>query len=94
MARFRGTVVGNRGTASRLGHTKGGLRVQARSWNGDVQTLLYDKDGEDWATVILTNGKGSSIVLYRGPLADYRGPLNREEISLTQEPTDGCYSAE
>lgn len=94
MARFYGTVKGNRGTASRLGHTTGGLRVLARSWNGSIETLLYDREGEDWATVLLIAGDGHPTTLFRGPLREYRGPFNRQEITITQEPNDGCYSSE
>jgi hypothetical protein len=46
MARFRGSVAGNRGQASRLGHANGGLEVNAQSWSGAVCVMLY-ASGED-----------------------------------------------
>lgn len=46
MARFRGTVAGNRGEASRLGRAMGGLEVNAQSWSGAVCTRLY-ASGDD-----------------------------------------------
>jgi hypothetical protein len=41
MARFRGTVKGHRGEASRLGHAAGGLLMKAATWNGHVSVYLY-----------------------------------------------------
>lgn len=74
MARFIGTVQGNRGSLSRLGHPSGGLRTVAAGWQGSVRTYLSDKDGVDWARVELDtwHGNGTRKVLYEGPVGEYR----------------------
>jgi hypothetical protein len=72
MARFRGTVSGGRGTASRLGHSTRGLTTCAASFSGAVEVhLYYNKVTDtDMAEVRLTThmGKGSHRVLYQGPI--------------------------
>ena len=71
MAHFLGTVQGNRGEASRLGSKTSGLVTVAASWQGSVRTYLYERDGIDWVCVSLQpwHGKGSSRVLYDGPVS-------------------------
>lgn len=44
MARFYGTVQGNKGVASRLGHAVGGLRVEARTWTQSFRVELWAND--------------------------------------------------
>ena len=41
MARYRGTLQGCRGEASRLGHSSSGLTTVAASWQGAVRVELY-----------------------------------------------------
>jgi hypothetical protein len=69
MAKFRGTIKGGRGEASRLGHTS--LRTSAASWEGAVYVELSVKHGVDWAYVHLGqhHGKGTYRVLYDGPVS-------------------------
>jgi hypothetical protein len=43
MARFRGTLQGSRGEASRLGDSRSGLEVDACSWNGRIEVRLWAK---------------------------------------------------
>lgn len=71
MARFRGTVSGNRGTASRLGHPQDGLTVTANGWNSGVHVDLYDEDGEDRCRIYFTGGSngGGQVLVYDGPCA-------------------------
>lgn len=72
MAHFYGTLVGSRGEASRLGTKNSGLRVTAASWDGAICTVLYrDHHGRDCAHVemIPWHGRGSSRVLYDGPVS-------------------------
>lgn len=70
MARFRGTIQGHRGEASRLGTASSGLRTDAAGWQGAVTVWLYDKDGIDMARVELTphHGVGTRKHLYDGPV--------------------------
>ncbi len=57
MARFRGTVEGNRSTASRLGHKTSGLRVSGNGWNiGATVYLEVNEAGEDVVSIRLTSG--------------------------------------
>ncbi len=62
MSRFRGTVQGNRGEASRLGSKKNGLLTECNGWNGgvSVHAEVNDKD-EDIFYVYATNGSGNGI---------------------------------
>lgn len=47
MARFRGEVTGQRGTASRLGSTNSGIRAHIRGWHVGVRVGGYVADGVD-----------------------------------------------
>lgn len=73
MAHFRGTLVGNRGMASRLGTAKSGLQLTAGSWSGAVHVNLYvNTSGVDCAHVTLSphiNGQGNFRTLYDGPVS-------------------------
>lgn len=71
MAKFMGTVQGERGEASRLGHRS--ITTVAASWSGAVETTLSeDKDGRIWVTVqtIPWQGHGRHNLLYDGPLSN------------------------
>lgn len=73
MAHFRGTIKGARGEASRLGHKRSGLCVEAQSWQGKVSVGLYHDEatGLDMARVWLVphHGNGSTKELYIGPVS-------------------------
>lgn len=45
MANFRGTVQGNKGEASRLGHTE--LHTTAATWHHQVEVTLRKVQGQD-----------------------------------------------
>lgn len=73
MARFRGTIRGQRGEASRLGSPSSGLSAHIAGWQGAVDVELYDKDGVDMARVSLgqhhSRGQWPPRVLYDGPVS-------------------------
>lgn len=55
MARFRGTVQGNRGEASRLGHKR--IGVSCDCWDVGVDSQAYiDMQGNDVINVYATGG--------------------------------------
>ena len=58
MARFRATMQGQRGMASRLGSTKSGINVRVNGWNLGVSVYGYvDPDsGQDTFLVFRTGG--------------------------------------
>ena len=57
MARFRGTVKGARGVASRLGGAGSGLVVTANGWDIGVRVeLRVNAEGKDEVTVSKTGG--------------------------------------
>jgi hypothetical protein len=56
MARFRGTIQGQRGQASRLGSAKSGLTVNVNGWNVGIQVFAEDSDWQDRFEVYLTGG--------------------------------------
>lgn len=57
MARFRGTVKGNRQESSRLGSEKSGLRVTCNGWNKGVEVMaIVNSEGNDEFVVYETGG--------------------------------------
>lgn len=72
MARFYGTIKGNRGQATRMGTTASGMRSIAASWSGAVEAHAYASNGADRDSVdvslIRWHGEGVSLPLYRGPV--------------------------
>ena len=69
MARFRGTVQGNRGEASRLGHATTGLETTAATWNQQFTTHLYvDSAGNDCVRISVRDLRhGASRTIFEGP---------------------------
>ena len=79
MARFMGTVQGNRGMASRLGSSN--MSVQANGWKGGIDVELYLRwdnhdtseaatKREEWCRITMTSGSngGPTLEIYHGPL--------------------------
>lgn len=62
MARYRGTVKGNRGEASRLGTKASGLLCRADGWGiGAAVTIAYnDETAQDEVFVYITKGSSSN----------------------------------
>ena len=56
MGRFRGTVQGNRGEASRLGSISSGLEVTASGWDIGVNIHIDVVDGKDVIKIYKTDG--------------------------------------
>jgi hypothetical protein len=71
MAHFYGTVLGNRGVVSRCGSKSSGISAQVAGWTGSVRVDLYHKDGQDCVRIskLPWRGRGSSQIIYEGPLA-------------------------
>jgi hypothetical protein len=69
MARFRGTIRGGRGEASRLGHHE--LNVYAGSRSGGVRVLMYSRGDHD-CVKILAHGSSSnpSGLIFDGLISD------------------------
>jgi hypothetical protein len=70
MARFYGSIQGNRGPATRMGTPKSGLYSWTAGWQGKVAVELYDIDGRDMVHVSLAPhaGHGVNRVLFNGPV--------------------------
>ncbi len=47
MARFRATIRGNRGMASRLGHTRGGIEAKVNGWSAGVSVYAESSNADD-----------------------------------------------
>lgn len=61
MARFRATIEGQRGQASRLGSKTSGLFVTANGWDRGVSVVVrVDTDGLDHFYVYKTGGSGNA----------------------------------
>ncbi len=59
MARFIGTLKGNRGGTSRLGHATTGLRATVEGWNLGVEVEAKVINGEDVFYIYKTEGSTS-----------------------------------
>ena len=82
MARFCGTVQGNRGETSRLGGKDSGITTYAASWRGAVRVHAYCNDeGVDCAIVSLQpwQGRGISKELWRGSIDGSEEELESNE---------------
>ena len=64
MARFRGTLKGARGQASRLGSGKSGLAVEANGWKVGVSVYAHENnvDGSDLFDIYLSGGSNGSDI--------------------------------
>jgi hypothetical protein len=56
MARFRATIQGQRGEASRLGNGKTGIQGRVNGWHVGVRVSGYTRDGEDVFAIYATGG--------------------------------------
>ena len=59
MAKFYGSVVGNRGEATRLGHSR--IKTAARSWDGSVVTELTYNENNELMVCVSTADYSSSL---------------------------------
>jgi hypothetical protein len=84
MARFYGSVQGDRGEATRLGHRQ--LHVSARSWEGSVSIDLRYDHVTDEVHVLIATSKGESTSHGRDCL--FMGRLS-ELVEHNHEPV-GC----
>lgn len=80
--------------ASARGHTSTGIVTQAASWNGAIETELFEKDGEDWYIVrqIPWHGSGCGYVIATGKVGtwekdDMQGyAINRKHAKTLTAP--------
>ena len=56
MARFRGTIQGNRGQTSRLGSANSGLLMEANGWNFGIRVRVSTAGNSDRFEVYKTGG--------------------------------------
>lgn len=69
MAQFRGTVEGNRGEASRLGHKTSGLVTECNAWDIGIKCQAHHRNGEDVIEIMVNGGsrtgrdRGGSVIL-------------------------------
>lgn len=72
MARYRATIQGRRGEASRLGDSKSGVHAAANAWDIGVEAHGYVQDDTDVIAVSFTKGsndtRAKGVIYYR--LAD------------------------
>ena len=63
MSHFRGTVQGNKGSASRLGHKSGFLEVTCNGWNvGVTAKIVYnEKIGVDIIALYANGGSNQNM---------------------------------
>ena len=61
MARFRGSVSGQRGYASRLGSAKSGLHTEANGWNSGVSVQAFADEDVDVFEIRSTSGSNGGV---------------------------------
>lgn len=83
MARFRGTLQGNRGEASRLGHT--GLSARINGWDAGIRVEASVIDGRDCFEIYITGGSNATTsekyVGYVQDIGEGNGPTHFIPIS-------------
>jgi hypothetical protein len=70
MARFYGSLVGNRGEATRCGHSR--IKASCQSWNGSIVTEMTYVD--DKLMVSVSTGDGSTSIgrqIFYGTFDEY-----------------------
>ena len=73
MSHFYGLMQGSRGEVTRCGTKNSGLNTTAASWNGAINTVLYqNEEGKDCYRVVQTpwRGRGISKVLAEGVIGE------------------------
>lgn len=60
MAHFRGTVIGGRSEASRLGHKSTGLTTTCNTWDLGIRIEAMHVDNQDVFRVFRTGGSNSA----------------------------------
>lgn len=96
MARFRGTVHGQRGSASRLGNSKTGLAVTANGWESGVEVAIEASGENDLFLVELNGGSNNKTAIVRfGDFVSLRGSwtVDPEKFSLAVQKLTGCSDA-
>jgi hypothetical protein len=89
MAKFYGSCQGDRGEATRLGHT--GLITTAASWDGCIKVELKERDGVIWADVWSDtwHGSGRKQDIYSGPVGALIVPAGvRKEVEIWDKAAD------
>jgi hypothetical protein len=82
MARYRGTVAGSRGDASRLGTAASGLRVTCNGWKSGVCIIARDDNGDDVFDVYMTAGSdGTGRKVFIGRIVEDDG-----DVAFMPEP--------
>lgn len=61
MAQFIGSVEGNKGAATRVGHKSSGLTTKTNGWNCGVCVVARHEDGIDYFDVYSTGGSNNNI---------------------------------
>lgn len=79
MARFRGTIQGCRGPASRLGGKDSGLSVDGGGWHIGGSIWCHDDDGADMVSICATGGSGGGSNVLLG-IVTYQNGNRRVEI--------------
>lgn len=68
MSHFYGVLQGSRGQATRCATKKSGLTAIAASWDGAVETTLFEREGKNYYRVerIPWHGNGERVLLAEG----------------------------
>lgn len=77
MAKYYGTIKGNRGAATRIGSSSSGLMAAARSWNGSLIAYVHDGEGDEPIFDIeIANGSSAyGSCVFSGTLSELKEKL-------------------
>jgi len=84
MARFRGTIRGQRGDASRLGSINSGLVVTCNGWDVGVRVVAGVRNGKDHFQIYATGGSNS------GKRTEYLGEVTADAKRVLFESAGDC----
>ena len=78
MSKFYGSVQGNRGAATRGGHSM--IKTSAQSWDGSIINYLSYEDDKLMVEVCVSEGSSAyGKTIFRGTFDDLIAKLERED---------------
>lgn len=94
MSALYGSIVGNRGMATRMGSVNSGIKGSVQSWNGSVITSMdLDKDYKPIVTIDITKDSSSSswggCEYFHGSLDELREALTDYKEKIKAKKLEG-----
>ena len=68
MARFKGSVRGTYGMATRLGNAESGMVATVKTHRGNLKITVSVIAGRDYARMVMVRRDGRVVLVYDGPV--------------------------